>query len=58
MSVLKAVVRVSQIVFGTDYPYFSAAQTARGIQDSGVFTAKKLRMIDSENAMRFLPTHS
>src|ERR1700722_2371135 len=38
MSALKHVVPMSHIVFGTDYPYISAAQTAKGLKDSGVFS--------------------
>jgi predicted TIM-barrel fold metal-dependent hydrolase len=58
MSALKSVVPMSHIVFGTDYPYISAAQTAKGLKDSGVFTAQELLQIDRDNALILLPKYA
>jgi predicted TIM-barrel fold metal-dependent hydrolase len=58
MSALKNVVPMSHIVFGTDFPYISAAQTAKGLKDSGVFTAQELAQIDSGNALQLFPRYA
>jgi len=58
MYALKSVVPMSHIVFGTDYPYISAAQTAKGLKDSGVFTAQELLQIDRDNALQLLPKYA
>ena len=51
---LRAVVPVSQIVFGTDYPYRSTQEHVKGMATSGVFDAKELQAIDRDNAARIL----
>ncbi len=51
---LKKLVGTSQIVFGTDFPFGSAARIAEGLQTCGL-TADELRAIDRENALRILP---
>ena len=53
MAGLRHVVEVSQILFGTDYPYRSAAEHVRGLAECG-FTADELRAIDRDNAERLL----
>jgi len=58
MSALKKVVPVSHIVFGTDFPWISAAETAKGIKDSGVFTAEEIAQIDSGNALQLFPKYA
>ena len=55
MSALKKVIPVSQIVFGTDFPYRTADEHVKGLKECGVFTPKELRGIDRENALRLLP---
>ncbi len=52
---LKKVVPMSQIVFGTDFPYRTAEEHVKGLKACGVFNAKELAAIDSANAMRLLP---
>jgi len=54
MSALTRVIPVSQIVFGTDYPFRTAAEHVKGLKDCGVFSAKDLQLID-QNALKFLP---
>jgi len=51
---LKMIVPVSQIVFGTDFPFGQSANIGQGLQKCG-FTAEELRGIDRENALRMLP---
>ena len=50
---LAKLVSVSQIVFGTDYPYRSGAEHAKGIAAN--FSAGELKAIDRENVLRILP---
>jgi predicted TIM-barrel fold metal-dependent hydrolase len=54
MLALKAVVPVSRMLFGTDYPYLTAIEHVEGLKQCGVFDPRELRMID-ENASTFLP---
>lgn len=57
MGALRQVVPVSQILFGTDYWYRTAAETARGLVTSKVFNDAELRMINRGNAERLLPKY-
>jgi 6-methylsalicylate decarboxylase len=54
LSSLLQLVSVSQIVFGTDYPFVSAEATAQGLLDYG-FSAGDQRAIDRDNALALLP---
>jgi predicted TIM-barrel fold metal-dependent hydrolase len=54
MQALKTLVPVSQILFGTDAPFFDGPAQVRGLQASG-FTAAELREIDRDNALRLVP---
>jgi len=58
MSALKAAVPMSHIVFGTDYPFLTVANTAKGIKDSKVFTAQELQQIDNGNALQLFPKYA
>jgi predicted TIM-barrel fold metal-dependent hydrolase len=57
MSALLKVVPVSQILFGTDYPFRTAADHVKGLKECGLFSAKNLQAIDRENAVRLLPRY-
>jgi predicted TIM-barrel fold metal-dependent hydrolase len=57
MSALRKVIPVSQIVFGTDFPYRTADEHVKGLKECGVFNAKELRGIDRDNALRLLPRY-
>ena len=46
---LKNVVPVPHLLFGTDFPYLTAAEHVEGLKEARVFTAPELRAID-ENA--------
>jgi len=53
MAALTKFVPVSNIVFGTDYPYRTAAEQAKGLAE--VFSGADLRAIERDNATRILP---
>ena len=55
MPALKVVAGVSQILFGTDYPWSSIDVDVEGMTDAGVFTPGELNSIYRENALRLLP---
>jgi 6-methylsalicylate decarboxylase len=58
MRALRQVVPVSQILYGTDYWYRSAAETSKGLLTDKVFTGKELEAINRGNAMKILPRYS
>ncbi len=51
---LTRLIPVSQIVFGTDFPYRTAIDHVKGLTDYG-FSASDLQAIDRDNALRLLP---
>jgi 6-methylsalicylate decarboxylase len=51
---LMRLVAITQVVFGTDFPWRTAAETAQQLKDFG-FSADELRAIDSGNAEKLLP---
>jgi len=53
VTALANLVPVSQIVFGTDYPYRSPAEHVRGLNER--FDAAALQAIGRDNALRILP---
>ena len=56
MASLKAVVPVSQILFGTDWPHLTTEEHVTGLQQSGVFSEAELNMIERDNTLRLMPT--
>jgi predicted TIM-barrel fold metal-dependent hydrolase len=54
MQALKTLVGMSQIVLGTDAPFFDGAPQVRGLQAAG-FTAAELSRVERANALAFLP---
>ena len=52
---LTKLVEATQVVFGTDFPFRSAAVTAKGLADFG-FSAADLSAIDRGNAARLMPS--
>ena len=54
MASLTKMVNVSQIVFGTDYPYRTGIEHVTGL--APLFSASELRAIDRDNALRILPS--
>jgi predicted TIM-barrel fold metal-dependent hydrolase len=55
MEALRRLVPVSQILYGTDYFYRTATETAAALQRCGVFAASELDNIGRANARRLLP---
>jgi 6-methylsalicylate decarboxylase len=55
MSALSKVVPISQIVFGTDFPFRNAAEHVKGLKECGVFSAADLQAIDRRNAVNLWP---
>jgi len=54
MAALLKFVSVSQVLFGTDYPYVSVVENANDLMKAGLAPAD-LRAIESENAIRLMP---
>ena len=55
MSALAAIIPVSQIMFGTDFPYCTSIEHVKGLRDAGVFTDAQLLDIERGNALKLLP---
>ena len=53
MTALKTLVPISQILFGTDAPFFDGAPQIKGLQSSG-FTQNELADIERSNALKLL----
>jgi predicted TIM-barrel fold metal-dependent hydrolase len=53
MAALSKFIPVSNIVFGTDYPYRTSAEQAKGLTE--IFSSADLRAIERDNALRILP---
>ena len=54
LAALLKLVDVSQVLFGTDFPYRSGADVVKGIGSYG-FSAAELRAIERDNALRLMP---
>jgi predicted TIM-barrel fold metal-dependent hydrolase len=55
MSALSKLVPISQILFGTDFPYLTAADQLKGLKECGAFSAADLEKIENDNALALLP---
>jgi 6-methylsalicylate decarboxylase len=51
---LQKLVPISQILFGTDFPFFSASEVAKGISEVGL-KASDLQAIERDNALGLFP---
>jgi predicted TIM-barrel fold metal-dependent hydrolase len=54
MAALRRVVPISHILFGTDYPYRTAGDTARELHGSGIFSAHEIEAVEYLNARTLL----
>ena len=54
IAALLKMVPVSQVLYGTDYPFRDGAEVNQGIAEWG-FSPANLRAIERENALRLLP---
>ena len=55
LTALRQLVGMSQIMFGTDFPFGHSTNIAAGIEESGVFTPEELKLVDRGNAVKLLP---
>ena len=55
MLALRKVVPVSHILFGTDFPWRTAAETVDGFKRSRVFSEGEQQGIDAGNTLTLLP---
>ena len=53
LAALAKLVPVSQIVYGTDFPYRTAADHTKGV--NATFSGDELKKVDRENALRLIP---
>lgn len=53
LAALAKLVPVSQIVYGTDFPYRTAAEHSKGVES--LFSGDDLKRIDRDNALKLLP---
>ena len=53
LDALAKLVPISQIVYGTDFPYRTAADHSKGV--TGFFKGEDLKKVDRDNALRLLP---
>jgi 6-methylsalicylate decarboxylase len=57
LTALRSLVPTSQIMFGSDFPFYSIDETARGMRNVGL-SDSELKAIGRENAMTLLPRRS
>jgi predicted TIM-barrel fold metal-dependent hydrolase len=57
LGALRKMVPASQIFFGTDFPFINSAEQRRLLQECGVFNARELQAIFSENVGKLLPKY-
>ena len=55
MAALSAIIPMSQIVFGTDFPFRTGIEHVTGLRETGLFTDAQLMDIERGNALRLLP---
>jgi 6-methylsalicylate decarboxylase len=55
MAALRQVAPVSHILFGTDYPYRTAAEHVTELRQSHVFSPEELQAVERDNALALLP---
>jgi predicted TIM-barrel fold metal-dependent hydrolase len=55
LAALTQLVKPSQILFGTDYPFGPAKAVAAGLRATGLFSADDLQAIERGNAARMMP---
>src|SRR3981081_2465803 len=54
---LTKLVKPTQIVFGTDFPFLTAKATAAGLREVGLFNATDLQAIERGNAAELMPRY-
>jgi predicted TIM-barrel fold metal-dependent hydrolase len=54
---LMKLVKPTQVVFGTDFPFLTASATAAELRETGLFSAADLASIDRGNAVAMMPKY-
>jgi predicted TIM-barrel fold metal-dependent hydrolase len=54
---LTKLVQPTQILFGTDFPFLTARDTAAGLREVGLFTPTELQEIERGNAAELMPRY-
>ena len=54
LTAARMVIPAANFVFGTDYPYRTAAEHVAGLAQCGVFDTAELRAVDRDNLARLL----
>ena len=57
LAALTKLVKPSQIVFGTDFPFLTAKDTAAGLREVGLFSDADLAAIERGNAATLMPRY-
>jgi len=52
---LRKIVPVSHILFGSDFPYRTGAETVEGLKHNRIFSEGELQLIDAANLLTLLP---
>ena len=55
LAALTKLIPTSHILFGTDYPFATAATNAKGLRDYGELSATDIRAIERDNALPLFP---
>ena len=55
LAALTRLVKPTQILFGTDYPFGPAKAVAAGLRSVGLFGPEDLQAIERGNAVRIMP---
>ncbi|AMN41224.1 amidohydrolase family protein [Rhodoplanes sp. Z2-YC6860] len=54
---LMKLIKPTQLVFGTDFPFLTASGTATELRETGMFSAAELRLIERGNAETMMPKY-
>ena len=54
---LMKLIKPTQLVFGTDFPFLTASATAADLRETGMFSAADLRLIERGNAETMMPKY-
>ena len=55
IAALRQIAPLSHILFGTDYPYRTAAEQITELRQTRLFTAKELQAVERDNVLSLLP---
>ena len=55
LNALRRLAQTSQILFGTDFPFGASLERVENLHAAGVFSARELRAVEWDNAVRLLP---